>query len=344
MGYYVYRYVNPLHPWLYVGKCNSNLRDRLNKHESDPSDNISREHLRELKESTVYFIELDNEKESALVERFLINEHSPVLNVRYESLTLAEKQQARQLINRRNQYRPGWVKFDRSKVYEKMIKLSSRFIKMSEYSLTTTEQRAFMYILMKANEFRYNGDAGMLTIHFTLDDYLDHVVISRGGQSNRSAINALLSLSCKTIPMTTSVNKKYTLHGIIERPVIGANRLIGVQLNPLFASYCNMSSQIEYNGNIVMRFTHKYSARLYEIMLSYRKDGEQKWTYTAYDGNEFARMMATKMRSSNKSIIEAISEINAISDINIELQNNVIPATFVCTMKNRFVLDNSEAK
>ena len=55
-------------------------------------------------------------------------------------------------------------------------------------------------------------------------------------------------------------------------------------------------------------------------------------------------MMATTNRNSNKSINDAIEEINDISDINIELQQNIIPATFVCTTKNRFVLDNSEVK
>ena len=195
MGYYVYRYIHPLHPWLYVGKCNSNLRDRINKHESDPSDNISREHLKELKESTVYFVELDSEAESALVERYLINEHSPVLNIRYESLTVLQQYQAKELIKQHNQYHPGWTRFDRAKIYEKRITLSKQFIKKSRYSFSTVEQRAFMYVLMKANEFRYNGDAGMLTIHFSLDDYFAHVITSRGGQSNSSAINALLELA-----------------------------------------------------------------------------------------------------------------------------------------------------
>lgn len=344
MGHYVYRYIHPLHPWLYVGKCNSNLRDRINKHESDPSDNISREHLKELKESTIYFVELDSEAESALVERYLINEHSPMLNVRYEGLTVLQRYQAKELIKRHNQYHPGWTKFDRAKIYEKRITLSKQFIKKSRYSFSTVEQRAFMYILMRANEFRYNGDAGMLTVHFSLDDYFAHVITSRGGQSSRSATNALLELACKRIPIMTSVGKEYELRGIIGKPVIGADRIVGVQLNPLFASYCNMTSQIDYNANTVMHFTHKYSARLYEIMLAYKPEGEQKWTYTAYDGNELAKMMATTNRNSNKSINDAIEEINNISDISIELQQNIIPATFVCTMKNRFVLDNPEVK
>ena len=105
-----------------------------------------------------------------------------------------------------------------------------------------------------------------------------------------------------------------------------------------------MTSQIDYNANTVMHFTHKYSARLYEIMLAYKPEGEQKWTYTAYDGDELAKMMATTNRNSNRSINDAIEEINNISDISIELQQNIIPTTFVCTMKNRFVLDNSEVK
>lgn len=344
MGYYVYRYIHPLCPWLYVGKCNTNLRERLNKHESDSSDNIDRAHLKELKESSVYFIELDSEEESALVERYLISEHSPVLNVRHENITEHQKYKAKELIQRRNQYKPGWIKFERSRVYEKRITLGRRFITTSEYSLTTIEQRAFMYILMKANEFRYNGDAGMLTIHFTLDDYFAHVITSRGGQSNRSAINALLSLCCKNIPITTSGGKKLVLRGIIDKPAIGANRLVDVQLNPLFASYCNMNNNIEYDANIVMKFTHKYSARLYEIMLSHKKDGMQKWTYSEHYNGELAEMMCTTKRNSGKPINEAIKEINDISDINIELLQDVIPATFVCTMKNRFVLDNSEVR
>ena len=105
-----------------------------------------------------------------------------------------------------------------------------------------------------------------------------------------------------------------------------------------------MSDNIEYDANVVMKFTHKYSARLYEIMLAHKKDGMQKWMYTEYDGNELARMMDTTKRSANKSINEAIKEINDVSDIHIELSQNIIPATFVCTMKNRFVLDSSEVK
>lgn len=344
MGYYVYRYIHPLYPWLYVGKCNTNLRERLNKHESDSSDNIDRAHLKELKESSVYFIELDSEDESALVERYLISEHSPMLNVRYENITESQKHKAKELIQRRNQYKPGWIKFERSRVYEKRITLGTRFITTSEYSLTTTEQRAFMYILMKANEFRCNGDAGMLTIHFTLDDYFAHVITSRGGQSNRSAINALLSLCCKNIPITTSVGKRFILHGFIDKPVIGANRLVGVQLNPLFANYCNMNNNIEYDANIVMKFTHKYSARLYEIILAHKKDGMQTWAYTEYDSNKLVKMMCTTKRNSGKSINDAIKEINDVSDIHIELLQSVTAITFVCTMKNRFVLDNLEVK
>lgn len=80
MGHYVYRYMHPDYPWLYVGKTDANLATRIKTHDTCKDDNISREHLLLLKESVVLYIELQNSVQSTYVEKMLIDKYKPLLN------------------------------------------------------------------------------------------------------------------------------------------------------------------------------------------------------------------------------------------------------------------------
>lgn len=77
--YYVYRYIHPEYPWLYVGKT-KNLKQRIKDHDTSNSDNIDRKYETLLKESSVYYIELENSAQMSMVELFLIDKYKPFLN------------------------------------------------------------------------------------------------------------------------------------------------------------------------------------------------------------------------------------------------------------------------
>lgn len=77
--YYVYRYMHPDYPWLYVGKT-IDLHRRIYSHDKLNSDNIDRKYTTLLLESTVYFITLDNSAQMDLMELYLIDKHKPYLN------------------------------------------------------------------------------------------------------------------------------------------------------------------------------------------------------------------------------------------------------------------------
>lgn len=79
MASYVYRYMHPDYPWLYVGKTN-NLKERIATHDSANADNISREYEPLLKESVVLYIELANSLQSTYIEKMLIDKYKPFLN------------------------------------------------------------------------------------------------------------------------------------------------------------------------------------------------------------------------------------------------------------------------
>ena len=80
MGNYIYRYMHPDYPWLYVGKNNNELKTRINQHDRSNADNIDREYKTLLLESTVYYIELDNATQTNYVEQYLIDKYKPFLN------------------------------------------------------------------------------------------------------------------------------------------------------------------------------------------------------------------------------------------------------------------------
>jgi len=78
-NYYVYRYVHPEYPWLYVGKT-KNLESRIRTHDFDKSDNIDRKYANLLMESSVYYLEFENSTQMSFVELYLIDKYSPYLN------------------------------------------------------------------------------------------------------------------------------------------------------------------------------------------------------------------------------------------------------------------------
>lgn len=79
-GHYVYRYMHPDYPWLYVGKTDSDLTVRIATHQNSNSDNISREFLPLLNESAIYYVKLENSLQTTYVEKLLIDKYKPFLN------------------------------------------------------------------------------------------------------------------------------------------------------------------------------------------------------------------------------------------------------------------------
>jgi len=76
---YVYIYMHPQYPYLYIGRT-CDLKHRIWCHDNNERDNISREHEKLLNESTVYYVELNSRTESEIAETYLINKHKPLLN------------------------------------------------------------------------------------------------------------------------------------------------------------------------------------------------------------------------------------------------------------------------
>ena len=72
--------MHPDYPWLYVGKTDASLEKRIKQHASSSSDNISRDYLPLLEESTVYYVELENSLQTTYVEKLLIDKYKPHLN------------------------------------------------------------------------------------------------------------------------------------------------------------------------------------------------------------------------------------------------------------------------
>lgn len=79
MGYYIYRYVHPDYPWLYVGQT-IDIEKRIKSHDSNSGDNISRKYENLLKESKVLYFEVNGKNQMDYVESFLIDRHKPYLN------------------------------------------------------------------------------------------------------------------------------------------------------------------------------------------------------------------------------------------------------------------------
>lgn len=77
--YYVYRYIHPEYPWLYVGKTKS-LESRIRTHDFGKCDNIDRKYAKLLLESSVYYLEFENSTQMSFTELYLIDKYSPYLN------------------------------------------------------------------------------------------------------------------------------------------------------------------------------------------------------------------------------------------------------------------------
>lgn len=75
MATYVYKYVHPNYEWLYVGKADNVIKDRIVCHSKEFKFQPF------LKDAKIYFIELDNKAQSKFVESYLIDKYKPHLNV-----------------------------------------------------------------------------------------------------------------------------------------------------------------------------------------------------------------------------------------------------------------------
>lgn len=80
MGHYVYRYIHPDYPWLYVGKTDDDLAKRIKTHQTCNTDNIERKYLELLNESSIYYIELNSSVQTDYIEKMLIDKYKPLLN------------------------------------------------------------------------------------------------------------------------------------------------------------------------------------------------------------------------------------------------------------------------
>ena len=76
---YVYRYIHPNYPWLYVGRTND-LARRIHEHDEEITDNIDKKYKKLLLESFVVYTELDNKAQSIALENYLIDVYKPTLN------------------------------------------------------------------------------------------------------------------------------------------------------------------------------------------------------------------------------------------------------------------------
>lgn len=76
---YVYRYIHPNYPWLYVGRTND-LSRRIDEHDNGMFDNIDRQYDHLLLESFVVYTKLDNKAQSIALESYLIDVYKPTLN------------------------------------------------------------------------------------------------------------------------------------------------------------------------------------------------------------------------------------------------------------------------
>lgn len=75
MSTYVYKYVHPDYPWLYVGKSDTSAKDRINAHSKEEK------FLPFLNDVKIFYIELDNKAQSKFVEAYLIDKYKPHLNI-----------------------------------------------------------------------------------------------------------------------------------------------------------------------------------------------------------------------------------------------------------------------
>ena len=76
---YVYRYIHPNYPWLYVGRTDDLIR-RIDEHDNQLSDNIDAEYRDLLLQSFVLYTEVENKAQAIALENYLIDVYKPILN------------------------------------------------------------------------------------------------------------------------------------------------------------------------------------------------------------------------------------------------------------------------
>lgn len=76
---YVYRYIHPNYPWLYVGRTDD-LTRRIDEHDKGLFDNIDEEYKNLLLESFVVYTEINNKTQAIVLENYLIDVYKPTLN------------------------------------------------------------------------------------------------------------------------------------------------------------------------------------------------------------------------------------------------------------------------
>lgn len=76
---YVYRYIHPNYPWLYVGRTDNLIR-RIEEHDKSFDDNIDEEYRNLLLESFVVYTEVKNKTQAIVLENYLIDVYKPTLN------------------------------------------------------------------------------------------------------------------------------------------------------------------------------------------------------------------------------------------------------------------------
>lgn len=78
-GYYVYRYMHPDYPWLYIGKT-KHLDRRIREHARSNGDNIDPKYRDIVNEAYILYIRLSNQTEMDILELYLIDKYKPKLN------------------------------------------------------------------------------------------------------------------------------------------------------------------------------------------------------------------------------------------------------------------------
>lgn len=76
---YVYRYIHPNYPWLYVGRTDDLIR-RIDEHDNQLSDKIDAEYRDLLLQSFVLYTEVENKAQAIALENYLIDVYKPILN------------------------------------------------------------------------------------------------------------------------------------------------------------------------------------------------------------------------------------------------------------------------
>lgn len=79
--YFIYRYMHPDYPYLYIGQT-TNLQKRIETHDSSANDNIDRKYQDILNESFILYFEVENKTQADYVEKYLIDKFNPTLNIK----------------------------------------------------------------------------------------------------------------------------------------------------------------------------------------------------------------------------------------------------------------------